>query len=929
MKPKRWWPILFMCLSPLALAAPRCDPELLLDRFRSELKQQDWNNAQKESFALQALQASGHAKNLFDFIDAASGGSYSVEARRIIDGKILQTTVLPGGVSRDRVERLLITVSERRPITERLAEPAGKLGSSLAAWQLGVDLANAIQGDDGAKLKLVKAAYDRQFNVLTAMAETRYLRLAMSGVAVLDYLLTDFMQGTLEKYDEYWWRHYVAYHEREHKVIVGGPLSWTGILQSGGHAAVEKRLNSFWESTLANSADNRTRLIEWRNDASAFARLQKGFAARYYRDYLHASFKTYFERQARDASYEAFEQAIAMCKELDATAAAMQAARDVLGSPPKNLGRLVMDEDVDGVRRALAAGADVNQLLPPENKALPLVWGAALVGDRPKMAQILDMLLATGKVSTADSMNMEGDNLVGRALRVGLHDVARKLIRAGFPWRVNANGEPMLATFAQTGSVGALRLLLDSGIDPNQARANGGTALLYAAAGGHLEAVRLLVARGADPARATQNGTTPLRIAEHRKHQAVADYLRGLTGDSAEKSGKEEPPVEEVMLSAVDASLFNIGMRIGKASAEGDWKTVRELMQSHPGALTQCANVHGQERNPASQHCDGVGVHVSSVVLTNALASDADASLVGQLLRAHADPNHRTLQGAPMVLLAIGRNNGVALGLLLKAGADPNTPWHKGLTPLHHAAIAGNTAMVERLLAAGARPAPDADGRMPGYYLYWMQKGDARLAERLGYAEAQTYEARKHEPEFDWNGFAQAMLQGAGQMVAQAQQQRQQMAAARRPAASGPSIPDNAFFQPLKPAAPSPAPLPQTPPRQAQPSRPSTIYWVVYTEEICGKLGCPATSVVTGARPPPTGFFNPNPSERGKFLRVTKAYGTLDGQKAQRIAAGIQNRSLDTRDYLPITRRYAGGYDGAGHAGPLVQYDQGVEALVR
>jgi hypothetical protein len=926
MKPNRWWPILFLCVSPLALAAPRCDPEVLLDRFRSELKQQDWNNAQKESFALQALQASGHAKNLFDFIDAASGGSYSVEARRIIDGKVLQTTVLPGGVSRDRVERLLITVSERRPITERLAEPAGKLGSSLAAWQLGMDLVNAIQGDDGAKLKLVKAAYDRQFNVLTAMAETRYLRLAMSGVAVLDYLLTDFMQSTLEKYDEYWWRHYVAYHEREHKVIVGGPHSWTGILESGGHAAVEKRLNSFWENTLANSAENRTKLIEWRNDASAFSRLQKGFAARYYRDYLHASFKTYFERQARDASYEAFEQAIAMCKELDATAAAMQAARDVLGTPPKNLGRLVMDEDIDGVRRALAAGADVNQLLPPENKALPLIWGTALVGDRPKMAQILDLLLATGKVSTVQPSS-EKDSLVARALTLELYDVARKLIRAGFPWRVNANGEPMLASFAQTGSVGAVRLLLDAGIEPNQARTDGGTALLYAANGGHLDTVRLLVERGADPARANRNGVTPLRIAEHRNHQAVADYLRGLAGETA-KAEKDDVLATDSGHTARESPL-RVGERIGKASRDGDWATVRELVERRPDGLTQCVSAAEGGRNPASRHCGGVGVLISSVVLANALASDADASLVGQLLRAHADPNHRTSQGAPMVLLAIGRNNGAALDLLLKAGADPNTPWHKGLTPLHHAAIAGSAAMVERLLTAGARPVPDADGRMPGYYLYWMQKGDAQLAERLGYADAQTYEARKHEPEFDWNGFAQAMLQGAGQMVAQAQQQRQQSAAARQPAASGPSIPDNAFFQPLKPAATSPALLPQTPSRQTQPPRPSTIYWVVYTEEVCGRQGCPATSVVTGARPPPTGFFNPNPSERGKFLRVTKAYGTLDGQKAQRIAAGIQNRSLDTRDYFPITRRYEGGYDGAGHAGPLVQYDQGVEALVR
>jgi hypothetical protein len=30
----------------------------------------------------------------------------------------------------------------------------------------------------------------------------------MGGAAVIDYLLTDFMQTTLERYDERWWRDY-------------------------------------------------------------------------------------------------------------------------------------------------------------------------------------------------------------------------------------------------------------------------------------------------------------------------------------------------------------------------------------------------------------------------------------------------------------------------------------------------------------------------------------------------------------------------------------------------------------------------------------------------------------------------------------------------------------------------------------------------
>ncbi|MCC6914297.1 MAG: hypothetical protein IT566_11390 [Rhodospirillaceae bacterium] len=107
----------------------------------------------------------------------------------------------------------------------------------------------------------------------------------------------------------------------------------------------------------------------------------------------------------------------------------------------------------------------------------------------------------------------------------------------------------------------------------------------------------------------------------------------------------------------------------------------------------------------------------------------------------------------------------------------------------------------------------------------------------------------------------------------------------------------------------------------------ATVYWVVYVEDICGPqngLGCPSVSVTSGPQPPATGFSNPNPSAPGRFLRVTKAYGTLSAQEAQRIAAGIQNRTLSTSDYFPITRRSVQGYEG--FSGPLVRHGPGVQA---
>lgn len=81
------------------------------------------------------------------------------------------------------VRLMAAMVAERRPITDRLVGPVNKLGGYLKALQIGRDLTNAIGGDDAAKLKFIKAAYDQQFSAATAFAATRSLQAAMGSVA--------------------------------------------------------------------------------------------------------------------------------------------------------------------------------------------------------------------------------------------------------------------------------------------------------------------------------------------------------------------------------------------------------------------------------------------------------------------------------------------------------------------------------------------------------------------------------------------------------------------------------------------------------------------------------------------------------------------------------------------------------------------------
>lgn len=126
---------------------------------------------------------------------------------------------------------------------------------------------------------------------------------------------------------------------------------------------------------------------------------------------------------------------------------------------------------------------------------------------------------------------------------------------------------------------------------------------------------------------------------------------------------------------------------------------------------------------------------------------------VARLLAAGADPNAMGNNGGSVLLYAVGDGQRDIVRQLLALGADPNRgSVTGGMTPLHHAAVNNDRQIIDMLRSAGAANVPDADGRLPGWFSYWAHK-DLQLALALGYDEAQAYEDRANEPEFDWNEF--------------------------------------------------------------------------------------------------------------------------------------------------------------------------------
>jgi len=95
----------------------------------------------------------------------------------------------------------------------------------------------------------------------------------------------------------------------------------------------------------------------------------------------------------------------------------------------------------------------------------------------------------------------------------------------------------------------------------------------------------------------------------------------------------------------------------------------------------------------------------------------AGADLARLLLDAGADPNlaaRNKLAVAPLHS-AVATIKLAVVELLLARGARPDREEGSGMTPLHTAAGHGNREIIARLLAAGASPAHKArDGRTPG-----------------------------------------------------------------------------------------------------------------------------------------------------------------------------------------------------------------------
>lgn len=352
--------------------------------------------------------------------------------------------------------------------------------------------------------------------------------------------------------------------------------------------------------------------------------------------------------------------------------------------------------DVNGVRKAIQAGVDVNgvdKAVFDEDARGAVAGGlpALVLAARAGHGEVVRLLLEHGAKIDELSQNWKGGRrpALTFAAEAGHISVVQQLLDAGATVTLpgqeyNGKTGTALHYAARSGHADIVRLLLSRGADANDK--SGGEMPLHAAArNGHLEAIKALVDGGAKIESKEREGNTPLHMAaQNGKLDAVKLLLtRGSKVNSTNKSGQ----------TPLGAGHRNLSVREIHYDAKGN-KTVKD--PGDPMDVMRALLAAGADPNLPSKRGGGMLIDVAG-----------EPQVVKLLLDHKADPNTADSEGHTALAWAVMRQNVESVQLLLAAGADPNAVDQLGRTSLDLAVDRKYPQIAKLLEKAGAKRAKD------------------------------------------------------------------------------------------------------------------------------------------------------------------------------------------------------------------------------
>lgn len=150
----------------------------------------------------------------------------------------------------------------------------------------------------------------------------------------------------------------------------------------------------------------------------------------------------------------------------------------------------------------------------------PILW-AVIAGQEGATKRLLDM------GADVNSFGADGKSALAWAANLGFSTTTKILINYGASMSATQNTQQTqpLQEAAASGNLPTVRLLLESGADPNHRDRDGWSAIHWAAEEGHLEIVHLLLEVGANPNAVSSYGTSPLHCAANGGHVSIVSLL--------------------------------------------------------------------------------------------------------------------------------------------------------------------------------------------------------------------------------------------------------------------------------------------------------------------------------------------------------------------------------------------------------------------
>jgi len=279
----------------------------------------------------------------------------------------------------------------------------------------------------------------------------------------------------------------------------------------------------------------------------------------------------------------------------------------------------------------------------------------------------------------------EGDNFMGE-------------ISVNIPKQ--SDGMTPLHFAATTGSLDAVRLLLDRGADVEATSKSGATPLMAAAIMGHVEVVKLLITKGlANPDTAhSWSGVTALHLAAEMGHGSVVRYLCGGRSREDVIDGNSGEGIFLMPPANTAAIKTNGGTALHTAADTNQTEVVRILIQ-------ECL-------------CDKLALLEGDTTALYLAAQRGFDEIVRILMEDHSLLNFAMPEGKHSTELAALNSDG---SLDLGQFGTEGRPWYppvntevgNGATALHVAVENGHTSVVKILLKAGAAHLPSMQGVTP------------------------------------------------------------------------------------------------------------------------------------------------------------------------------------------------------------------------